>query len=276
MGVLLYRNGIQLPESKIQALLDFGLTLTQARVYLCLLMLGSSTAKMLTSCSTVSRQDVYRVLTELFELGIVEKMLDKPTRFRAVSVDGCLNLLSERLNRRNKSIHDNAMEVFADFNNDTAFEVRKDFLNLILISGQEKIFLKSQEFLESTIFSLKLCLPSENVFAILLEQNSLRQALKRKVKFQFLTVRPLSQVILNQILRFFREEECFECKFLPRDFLSFGVFDDKKIIFEISSTQNNIEAKALVSENPSFTELVLNYFEQKWKLAEMPLEFLQT
>lgn len=271
----LLKNGIHLNEAKIQALLDFGLTLTQAKLYLCLIILGTSNAKMLTSCSMVSRQDVYRVLNELFELGLVEKVLDKPIKFRAISIDSCLDLLTNRLNRKTEMAHDAAEIVFDDLRNNSTFSVSKDESSLIVVSGQKQLLQKFQELLDKTDYNLKVCSFSGNSFTVLFEQTSLiRQALKRKLHLQFLTSEPINEIVLEQLLRAFKDENLFKLRFLKGCFLSsFAIFDDKRIILELNS-RDVFENLALLTENPSILNLALDYYEQKWISAKSPIPIL--
>ncbi len=72
-----------LEEGKVQTLTELGLTGRQARVFLNLLKCESSTARALSMSSDLARQDTYKVLDELQELGLVEREISVPTKFTA-------------------------------------------------------------------------------------------------------------------------------------------------------------------------------------------------
>jgi sugar-specific transcriptional regulator TrmB len=78
----------------LQTLSQLGLTQNQAKLCLCLLFLGKSTAASLAKQSGLARQEVYRVLEELFNDGLVEKTIDTPTRFQAVTIQEVISMLS--------------------------------------------------------------------------------------------------------------------------------------------------------------------------------------
>ena len=61
------------PKEDFQILVDLGLTLLQAKVFLALLVRGTSKVTEISQVSKVSRPDVYRSLSKLQEFGLVEK-----------------------------------------------------------------------------------------------------------------------------------------------------------------------------------------------------------
>jgi CheY-like chemotaxis protein len=61
----------------------FGLNKTKARIYVALNVLGAATASEIASLSKIRREEVYRILPELEETGIVSSRLDAPRRFMA-------------------------------------------------------------------------------------------------------------------------------------------------------------------------------------------------
>jgi sugar-specific transcriptional regulator TrmB len=80
-------------EEKILTLL--GLTSLQARVYLALAKMDQATLTNLSSSSKIDRANVYRVITRLQELDLVEKMIMNPTHFKALPIDEGISMLLE-------------------------------------------------------------------------------------------------------------------------------------------------------------------------------------
>jgi sugar-specific transcriptional regulator TrmB len=80
-------------ERDAEMLVDFGLTGTQAKVYLATARLKLATVAQISRVAKVRREDVYRILPKLEEMGIVEKLLGKPTKVRATPVEDALSLL---------------------------------------------------------------------------------------------------------------------------------------------------------------------------------------
>ena len=83
-----------------KTLRELGLTLSQARVYLALVRLGKhSTVKAVSVFSKVARQDVYRTLTELRELSLVEMVIGNPALFMAIPLQETIAIMVERKNQ---------------------------------------------------------------------------------------------------------------------------------------------------------------------------------
>ncbi len=94
-GSTLGKNDI--PNGELYELFThLGLNGSQARVYLALLEQGKMRVKDISFNSGVARQDIYRVLSELFEIGIIEKFVDTPLQFKAVPVQISTEVLIEK------------------------------------------------------------------------------------------------------------------------------------------------------------------------------------
>ena len=85
-------------DQDISALMDFGFTLLQARVYVELLRLGRTRASKLSSALGLVRPEAYRVLHELAAKGVVQKNLGSPSTYSAVAPRDALALLAQKYN----------------------------------------------------------------------------------------------------------------------------------------------------------------------------------
>jgi len=83
-------------DENAKMLSDFGLTHNQAKVYLAIAQLGIASVGQVSKVSKVRREDVYRILPKLEKMGLVEKILGKPTRIRATPVKDALSILVKR------------------------------------------------------------------------------------------------------------------------------------------------------------------------------------
>ena len=87
-------------SEQVLTLTELGLSTTQAKIYLALVKTENQTAQTISKLSTVSRPDVYRVLNQLQDLGLVEKIIAKPEEFRAIPIEeGVSILLQRRINK---------------------------------------------------------------------------------------------------------------------------------------------------------------------------------
>jgi len=87
---------------------QFGLTQNQAKIYLAVLRLGTTQVEPISKISSVRREDIYRILPRLYELGIVERVIGSPTRVRAIPIERAVRILvrnrQEVLNRESAGL----------------------------------------------------------------------------------------------------------------------------------------------------------------------------
>jgi sugar-specific transcriptional regulator TrmB len=80
-------------ENKIQTLVRLGLTLNQAKLYLASLRIGYATAKMLAQNAHIGREEVYRVLPSLQNIGLMKKHIGSPTSYEPVESHEAMSIL---------------------------------------------------------------------------------------------------------------------------------------------------------------------------------------
>ena len=78
---------MDLQDSDTETFVDLGLNSSEARVFAALYKTGATEASKIAKASTVARPDVYRALYKLHKLGLVEKIIAHPSRFRAVPIE---------------------------------------------------------------------------------------------------------------------------------------------------------------------------------------------
>jgi sugar-specific transcriptional regulator TrmB len=86
-------------QSQIDTLIHLGLTHNQARIYCATLHLGCATVKAIAQCAQIGREDVYRVLPAMQDLGLLKKCIGSPTCYEPVVPHEVMSLLiSNRAN----------------------------------------------------------------------------------------------------------------------------------------------------------------------------------
>ncbi|TRO51281.1 TrmB family transcriptional regulator, partial [Candidatus Bathyarchaeota archaeon] len=86
----------KLDQETIKILQKLGLTFTQARIYLVLSDLGTSSVKIISKTSGIDRAEIYRKIPSLIKLGLIQKILGIPVKFKAISLKDGLNILLEQ------------------------------------------------------------------------------------------------------------------------------------------------------------------------------------
>ncbi len=139
-------------------LMDLGLTYLQAKTYLSLTKFEKAEANKIAKISDIARQDSYRIMATLENLGLVEKIIAKPISYKATPLkEGSLMLLQKKtkehriLQKKTKSLLDGDQKR----NLLIAHEENTQFT----ITSERKLFVKR---LEKSFEEAKTC---EKVFS---------------------------------------------------------------------------------------------------------------
>jgi sugar-specific transcriptional regulator TrmB len=254
-------------ENEVQTLMKFGLTATQAKAYLCLNAMGTSEAKSIVQTSKIPRQDIYRILDELFEKGLVEKVFAKPVEFRAISPGECLKLLVQRRTNETENLKNEASKVFDACH--TAVKKRKTESRTVLVPPREPVLSKAAELIVSLKKSLFVLAPPHKLFPwIFAHQELFEEAIRRNVMLRFVTMKT-ERGALPKFLGRSRSGSLLETRFvLERPSLSFGIYDDRTVILELSADDGYLESQAIVSDNQCLVGLASVCFESMWMQAD--------
>jgi sugar-specific transcriptional regulator TrmB len=261
---------LALVELGEKTLREIGLTLSQARVYLALVKLGThSTVKTVSVFSKVARQDVYRTLTELRELSLVEMVIGNPALFRAIPLQEAVAILMERKNQRTRELLAEASELFKLFAVNEVSRLYQENHQFVLIPKKEALICRIKKVIEGAQESILIISPWRELTQWLFNlHESWEQALKRGVKVQWITEKKEDQRLVTEITRALIKDPNFTLRTeSTSSMLRFGIYDGKEVFITVSSTPTATESPALWTNNPAITFIVKDYFETKWQLS---------
>ncbi|MHA1390551.1 MAG: MEDS domain-containing protein [Candidatus Thorarchaeota archaeon] len=83
-------------ENSAKILSEFGLTPYESKVYLAVFQQGLTTAADIAKVAGIRREEVYRTLPKLEKTGLIERVLGRPARVRALPIEDALSILINR------------------------------------------------------------------------------------------------------------------------------------------------------------------------------------
>ena len=87
-------------SNEVQTMTKLGLTNRQTMVYLWLVKSGrTESIKAISKGTKIARQHIYKIADTLNELGLVEKALSTPTKFKATPIEIGVSILMENKNK---------------------------------------------------------------------------------------------------------------------------------------------------------------------------------
>jgi sugar-specific transcriptional regulator TrmB len=258
-------------HSEVQALVDLGLTLVQARVYLTLVRFGASKTLAISKISKVAQPDVYRALSKLQELGLVEKLIEVPFQYRAIPADLGIAILLETKKEQYEKVRTGAQKLL-----DTVKTIKPDNANqpirsqFVMIPEGSAVVERMNSAIAHSQINIDLFLSwkrfSRGIASTHAE--SMESAWAKNVKIRFIIENPLESNTAKQLIQFCREKPFTQIKFIrycPSVVL--GVYDKKEVFIIVDPKTDLPGSPALWSDNSSLIVLAQDYFEILWLTA---------
>jgi sugar-specific transcriptional regulator TrmB len=252
--------------------LQLGLTSSQARIYVALLRLGSSSSvKEVSNVSGVARQDVYRTIAELQQLGLVEKVIASPTRFQSIPLRETLSRLLQTRKQKTRTLQEEADKLASLFSEKAEGRIdAQERDRFVLVSERTALMRLIKKVVEATREYI-LIITSWNDCAqwlgILPEAWS--NASKKGVNIRWLTGKTENPNLPPEIMVTALQKPNFLLRVLPHQPKArFGICDGMGAFMAISSNPNAAESPALWTNNRVIISLMEYYFETMWKKSK--------
>ena len=130
-------------DGYIQTLINLGLSLLQAKVYMNLVNLEQADVKTIAKASNVARTDTYRIMRTLEKTGLAEKIIALPTMYRATPIRQGYSLLLQNKTREHVNLQKKTIELIKNHhesNHKTALQ--KEETEFVVTSSESTFFQK--------------------------------------------------------------------------------------------------------------------------------------
>lgn len=276
-------------EEAARELSSFGLTGNQARAYIALVKLGAAPVNKIAQLSKIRREEVYRIMPKLERLGLAERTLGKPTKYKPVSLEEALSVLIKyRQEESERKITELAEKKTSLLKNLKPLEKKEAFVeeeedaHFILIFDRDKSLRKLISMTDAAEKEIVLTASSNDIQYGVSHgyDDALRRAVTRSVK-----VRVLLQIdeVNEPLLYFAKEIELFkdiiEVKHVDQMKVHIMVVDDKETAIGTYLDPNRKEVVNLWTDHPSFVNAMKDIFEKQWRDSvdiKSRIDYLQT
>lgn len=261
------RWGVFLPinAENIETMKGLGLTYCQAKIYLSLLNCEIATAKQISTISGIAREEVYQILPKLHCLGMIEKILERPIKYRPIPLRECIkNLVSDKKNRI-QELETKAKKMLHKY------EEKQDTKN-ILPQSPKFVFVPSNEALirklRASIIHVKssICISTSCkrfIYACDCLHDLLQSAWDRDVKGQAIITNPKGNHL--DVIKKSWSPPLAKIRYTLREPKNIIAMYDKKEVFIFTNPEADLkDSPALWSNYPSLVSIIEDYFERLW------------
>ena len=216
--------------------------------------------------ANVASQDVYRLLSELQEKGLVEKIISKPTLYKATPPNEGLSILLQKKKEEYNEAKKQAKILSKDFHRNGNPTVLKENVEFIITSEMEQLLKLHNRLADMTKNSIDfVCAANEKILYEYCEKY-IKRAIKRGVKVRVIAQKEKEETIVgspNALLK----KPLFGLRYLSETAIPFGmhIFDNQEVILAVS--QDPIPS--LWTNSPHVVKLAEIYFENFWSRSQM-------
>jgi sugar-specific transcriptional regulator TrmB len=250
-------------EEVQNALVSFGLTPNQSKVFFYLGKIGAKTASDIAKAVNIPRSETYHLLTALQNKGIVEASFQHPIQFTALSIKNALNIListeTERLNKLKKS-GPKLEEIWGKIPGATLNEDEESEEKFKVLQGGNQVNSKIFDMILNAKNECRI-LGSEKDFIKFYHANFLDALEEQKIDYKLLTpISKKSKTIFEGIDKSKVKELCSSIK----GNLCFLIKDDDEVLFFIKNEGNNKEMRAIWTNSETIIYSKALLFNNLW------------
>ncbi len=255
----------------VEVLAGLGLTGRQARVYLAALKLGGGKVQAIAELSTVSRQEIYRLIDGLQEMGLMQKNITNPATYTATPIVEVasmllqqkttqLNILSEQMKQLTKKLCQNSRSTVASTNLKPCFgtvseaDRGKKYSQAITDAEQSiEIVTSWRRFKQLNIHF----------------ETQLQNALRKGIALRIVTEKPANHHLPKWIKPALSKYTNFKLKFLStQPAAAVTIFDQTAVALAFSPNNSLLKGPDMWAATPSLTALCQAYFNSMWAQAK--------
>jgi sugar-specific transcriptional regulator TrmB len=249
-----------------------GLSPLQICLYVKLIELGKATVKSLSKNSGVARADIYRTMSSLYKLGIVQKFIANPVMFEAVLPEQALSILLDKKINETIALGEKTSNLIQTLNNRAIVNTKEVESDIVLIPASKIVFEKFISLINNAEKSVDLLLTYEhyeyllNVIAL-----PIQKAIKRGVQARIIIennqqTKPTLEH--RQFMKSIKNKEVCLRFISIQPSAVFSIYDQRELLLPINSTALPHQTPVLYSNNTSIVSLSSTYFEHLMREAE--------
>jgi sugar-specific transcriptional regulator TrmB len=257
-------------DENTDLLLGLGLSLNQARVYLAILKLEKTTVGQVAKFSKVRREDVYRILPALEKMGLIERLLGKPTEVRATIISDALTLLvAEEKKRSDDRLTGMRSKVQKLSLKDWKQPPPGEESIYILIAEKNAILAKTSDLIRNSKKEVALIADKGVIIPVLAHfSDECKEAIKKEAQIRLIFEGESPDILLKEKVKKLIGNVSVSVKFYRRPLNHFIMSDDKEALITTSKESGLGESPSLWTNNSNLIGVLRTSFESDWKKAE--------
>jgi sugar-specific transcriptional regulator TrmB len=237
---------------------------------LAVIKLEKTTVVQVANFSKVRREDVYRILPSLEKMGLIERLLGKPTEIRATRISDALSLLvAEEKGKSDERLVGMRGIVQKLTLQDWKQQLPKEESIYILIAEKKSIFAKTADLISNSKKEVALIADKGRIMPVLFQfSDEYSLAIKNGAAIRLLFEGENPDSVLVEKVQKLIGSESVQVRFHPERLNHFLMSDDKEALITTSKESGLGESPSLWTNNGNLIGVLRSSFESDWKKAK--------
>jgi sugar-specific transcriptional regulator TrmB len=258
-----------------KALTDFGLTPNQAKVYLTILQIGTAPIGRVSQLSTVRREEVYRLLPKLEQLGLIMRVMGTPMKVKAIPVDEALaSLIKNERDAASRRLADLAAkkEVFLQSFTPTYYPdalAETDDVKFSLIPERAGVLIKTDELVRVAQSRINVVVSRRRLpMFVASHAIELKKALGKGVEIRMITQEPDEEDSIPAVIeKYLSPGASLSLRYALRLPSRYMLVDDREALVTTSTEASFVEGPVLWSSSDSLIAFMREDFQNLWNTS---------
>ncbi len=257
-----------MPNDLLEALVELGLTNSEAKVYLAAARLGTATTTEIAAAAVKERSNTHHLLERLERLGLVDATLDSPTRFKPIEPREAVGHLFALQTVRFKKLGEVKRSIL-DSLTPAALGTPPSTETFSVVRGRVRTYLRVIESISACKDEVSLLMSSNGIIRLSRFRNFLHlmdQKAKEGVEFRVITEITKSNAEYVKTIG-----EMAEVRHVRNQSTNASIYDTKigSVALAINDAldEDVAEHVALWSNGAPFVKMLAAFFDSAWFLA---------
>jgi sugar-specific transcriptional regulator TrmB len=257
-------------EDSARKLSEFGLTPYEAKVYLAAVRLGPTSASKVSKIAKIRREEVYRTLPKLEKVGLIDRILGRPVKIKAMPIEEALSFLISRKEEQAKqeisnlySIRENILDGLEA--EPEEMDLDEEMHHFTLISEKDAVSARTSALISNARTSIDIVDSGADIVRFILNYaDALENTNKRVVKVRILTVCPDKEETIPEALQKHVPNNSFDLRYVETLPSRYVMVDKKQVLITTTPDGTLSDLKCLWTDDPSLVGLIQRDFEEQY------------
>lgn len=257
---------MSLEEYHLETLIQLGLTPNQSRLYLSLLSLGKVIGRTLSRETGFARQEVYRILEELHDRGLVEKIIATPTEFRAIKVQEAISILVLKKTKELEQTKERIQSLIDKYSPIAGTTPQNEY-KFLLIPPKTLVNETREKILEKAKTNVQLITTKKRFLqGISHFFEAYESLLKRNVETQIIVnIAGEPNSFETNKLQLLKKYPNFSLRIIRQSKANILIIDKSEAIITLHPKVDLGASPVLWTNHPEFLAIFQDYFQDLWK-----------